>query len=57
MSVHVEEMSSEVIPEPEPLEGGAASGGSSWVDEDRFLATEQRIRVDRARTRAEGFDA
>jgi len=58
MSVHVEEMSSEVIPEPELVaEVGGQAGGGSWADEDRHRALEHRLAMDRARTRAEGFDA
>lgn len=58
MSVHVGEMTSEVIAEPEteaPAEG--LTSGWSWAEEDRHRALEQRLAMDRARTRAEGFDA
>jgi hypothetical protein len=56
MSVHVEEMASEVIPEPEPgVESGA--GSISWAEMDRHRALAYRLAMDRARTCAEGFDA
>jgi hypothetical protein len=51
-------MTSEVIAEPEteaPAEG--LTSGWSWAEEDRHRALEQRLAMDRARTRAEGFDA
>jgi hypothetical protein len=58
MSVHVDQVTSEVIPEPEAATAGEAEAGSwTWADEDRFRALQRRTQVDRARTRAEGFDA
>jgi hypothetical protein len=58
MSVHIGEVTSEVVPEPEPaVEGGAEVGASTWAEQDRFRALQERLDMDRARTRAHGFDA
>jgi hypothetical protein len=61
VTVHVGEMTSEVVVEPEPDSGATGeagqAGGWTWADEDRFRALQERTYIDRARTRAEGFDA
>ena len=59
MSVHVGEMNSEVVVEPEPAtkEGEGQASAWTWADQDRFRALQERTYIDRARTHAEGFDA
>lgn len=59
MSVHVGEVTSEVVVEPEPAAGETEgqAGGWTWADEDRFRALQERLDIDHARTRARGFDA
>ena len=58
MTVHVDEITSEVIPEPEPAQAEEGqAGGTTWTDQDRIRAMQRRTYVDRARTRARDFDA
>lgn len=57
MSVHVDRVLTEVMPEPEA--SGASSAAASpapWEEADRLRAALAALQVDRLRTRAEGFD-
>ncbi len=58
MTVHVGEMASEVVPEPELPTGSQAEGGGGWTwDElDRQEEMLARLHRERERTYAEGFD-
>jgi hypothetical protein len=58
MSVHVGELTSEVVPAPEAADMAPAPGSSSsmWDDMERVEEQATRLRCDDARTRAEGFD-
>jgi len=57
MPVHIDQLNTEVIPEPE---AGAPSAGSAttepWAEEERMREVLWRVSRDHARTRAEGFD-
>ncbi len=57
MAVHVDQVTSEVIAEPEP---GAAQGAGApaewWEELDRFRKSKSRLMRDHQRTCAEGFD-
>ena len=52
--VHVDELTSEVVAEPEPDSGAESAAPAD--EEDRFRAMRDRLARDAARTRAEGFD-
>lgn len=58
MSVHVGELTSEVVPAPEAGEIAPAPSSSSsmWDDLERVEELAARLRCDEVRTRAEGFD-
>jgi hypothetical protein len=55
MSVHVEEMVSEVTAEPGSAEAGA-SEPAKWEDKARVYEALAQIARDRLRTAAEGYD-
>lgn len=55
MPVHIGELSTEVIPEPEPPPG-ARDGGSGWEEVTRVRESQSALSRDRLRTAAEGFD-
>lgn len=55
MPVHIGELSTEVIPEPEPPPG-ARDGGPGWVEVTRVRESQSALLRDRLRTAAEGFD-
>jgi hypothetical protein len=55
MAVHIGELSTEVIPEPEPPPG-ARDGGSGWEEVTRVRESQSALLRDRLRTAAEGFD-
>jgi hypothetical protein len=58
MTVHVGELTSEVVPEPEPASGGQSEGGGGWTwqELDRQEDLLARLRWERERTCADGFD-
>lgn len=58
MTVHVGELTSEVVPEPEVAGGTGGEGGGGWTWDDLDWQEEllARLRWERERTRAEGFD-
>lgn len=55
MSVHIDQLSTEVIPEPEPPPG-ARDGGPGWEEVTRVRESQSALSRDRLRTAAEGFD-
>lgn len=59
MTVHVDELATDVTVAPEPADGGtAAAGGASsspWDAAEAFRAHRDRAARDAARTRAEGY--
>lgn len=55
MSVHVDEMTSDVVGEPAPSTT-PSSGTTPWEEEERARAVAERVARDAERTRAEGFD-
>ncbi len=59
MAVHVDELTTEVVPEEETAAMPAGAGGSQSHDleRERWRALQDRVERDAARTRAEGFDA
>jgi hypothetical protein len=54
MTVYVEELTSDVTPEPEPSAGPVAAP-AAWQLEDNLRALRQRLARDAERTRAEGY--
>ncbi len=55
MPVHIDQMTSEVIPEVEPASGGN-KGTTSWEELAQLRDRQMRLLRDRLRTAAEGFD-
>ena len=56
MTVRVEDLSSEVIPEVEPQgQAGMEPGLPAWELEERLRALRARLARDAERTRAEGY--
>jgi hypothetical protein len=55
MPVHIDQMTSEVIPESEPASGGNEES-TSWEALAQLRDRQARILRDRLRTTAEGFD-
>lgn len=56
MTIHIDQMTSQVEGEPGPAAPGASSGGAEPVDERRIARTVAALKVVARRTRAEGFD-
>jgi len=58
MAVHIDQVISEVVPEPEIAGSSSAGEGSTewWDDVDHIRGSASRLTRDRLRTRAEGFD-
>ena len=58
MTVHVGELTSEIVAEPEVSGGGQAegAGGWTWEELDRQEEMLARLRWEAERTCAEGFD-
>jgi hypothetical protein len=57
MSVHIDQLTSEVVAEPEPAAPGGGAEAEEWWDAlDRVRRSASRIARDRARICAEGFD-
>jgi hypothetical protein len=56
MGVHVDNAVSEVLTEEEPQAESGGGAGSSWEEAERVAAAVARAAMERARTRAEGFD-
>jgi hypothetical protein len=55
MPVHIGELTTEVIPEPEPPPG-ADNGGAGWEAVTRVRESQAALSRERLRTAAEGFD-
>ncbi len=55
MTVHVDSITSEVIPEPEPSAEGDVES-TKWEELERLRGTYSRMARDQRRTAAEGFD-
>jgi hypothetical protein len=57
VSVHIDELSSEVVLEPEAQAAAAATATPTpgFAELDRWRALRERARVDAERTRAEGY--
>ena len=55
MTIRVDQVVSEVVPEPEPSESGE-SGEERWVAEEKILAALARQERLKRRVAAEGFD-
>ena len=55
MPVHIGELSTEVVPEPEPPPG-PRDGGEVWENLTRVRELQSALLRDRLRTAAEGFD-
>jgi hypothetical protein len=56
MPVHIDQLNTDVIPEPEPQASSRRAPDAPWDEEERARETSRRISRDLARTRAEGFD-
>lgn len=56
MPILVDEILSEVTTEPEAAPSMAAGPAPEWQELDRFRAAQARLRADRRRTAAEGYD-
>jgi hypothetical protein len=56
MPVNVGSVQSEVSVEEERQQGGAAYSQASWEELERVRSAQARLRTDRLRTAAEGFD-
>jgi hypothetical protein len=54
--MNIDQLTSEVIPEPEPEAGATAGTMAPWETEDQIRGAHGRMARDRARTCAEGFD-
>jgi len=55
MAVHIDQITSEVIPEAEPASSGTGEG-SSLVDMEQLREMQTILFWDRRRTAAEGYD-
>jgi hypothetical protein len=56
MPVHIDQMTSEVVPESEPASGGGYGETPSWEEMAQLRDQQARLLRDRLRTAAEGFD-
>ena len=56
MTIHVEELTSEVAVEPAPAQGQGAGPAADWETLARLREQLCRLREDAWRTAAEGFD-
>jgi hypothetical protein len=56
MSINIENLSTEVIPEPEGSAGAAPTQTSSCEEAMKVRECNARLRRDHCRTAAEGFD-
>lgn len=56
MTVHIDQLTSEVLPEPEPGASIAAAPAEWWEELDRVRQAGSRLLRDRQRTGSEGFD-
>jgi hypothetical protein len=56
MPINVENLSTEVIPEPEEAAGAGPTSASHWEETEKLRQSLARWRRDRSRTAAEGFD-
>ena len=56
MAVNVDQLTTEVIPEPEPSEAGAPPPSGPWEIVEQTRAAYSRWMRDHRRTSAEGFD-
>jgi hypothetical protein len=60
MTVHVDELTSDVAVDPESTDatagGSAGAADDPWGEDEQFRELRRRLAVDRLRTAAEGFD-
>lgn len=56
MAVNVDQLTTEVIPEPEPAPRGSSPESKSWDVIEKTREAYSRWMRDRCRTAAEGFD-
>jgi hypothetical protein len=56
MAVNVEQLTTDVIPEPEPSPGGGSQETKTWETIERAREAYSRWMRDRCRTSAEEFD-
>ena len=56
MAVNIEQLTTEVIPEPEPSTAGGSGETKSWDVIQKTREAYSRWMRDRCRTAAEGFD-
>lgn len=56
MPIHIDEMTSEVIPESEPAPGGGSAETTNWEELAQLREQQARLLRDQLRTAAEGFD-
>ena len=56
MAVHIDQLNTDVIPEPELAAVSRQAADKPWDDEERAREVSRRVARDLARTRAEGFD-
>lgn len=56
MTVHIDEMVSEVTAEPEPRATAPGAAMMEWEEQERWRAARERIARDRLRIQAEDYD-
>jgi hypothetical protein len=56
MTVHIDNLTTEVIPEPEPPGEAADEKSQPWEELERLRRSYSRLLRDLSRTAAEGFD-
>lgn len=56
MAINVGQLTTDVIPEPEPSSGGASQETMAWEIIERTREAYSRLMRDRCRTAAEEFD-
>jgi hypothetical protein len=55
VTVHIDEVTSEVVAEAEPALPSTPAEGWTWQEMERLRAMRGQLERDQARTRAEGF--
>ena len=56
MTIHIDQLTSDVTPEPEPSAPAAGTSGDPWDELDRARQSHSRLIRDMRRTSSEGFD-
>lgn len=56
MAVNIDQLTTEVTPEAEASAAGGVSELNRWEVDEQARETDARVRRDRCRTAAEGFD-